>query len=734
MGETLRKMNASLILQVILAESKEVFKGVQYGMESMGTEKILHSINLIRDRHKDWDTICLDQKNAFNLIKRAAICTKLSTHFPHVLNYFRTFYFNSASLLMSDSATSSVYEFFSCLGVQQGDPLGPFLFNLGSLDHMRRLIEIVDVGICPAFFDDINCVAPFDNGVAMLKYSVNNGRECGLNIQHGKTIILLGICASHEEAVGRKNTYRDILRISNEDADRCIKIHPDNVPSECDKLPASKSYGAKILGVPVGSNDFINDWLTVKILELKREAEQLLKSVTSVQVQWNLIYYCLRNKVNHVFRVLPPRLTTVFVGKFESLMKSVYENHVGMPLTPSQWTQVKLSFDEGGNGLGDAFCTSIAGFIASSLSCFEVVKEITKDNDLFFDESSNSLWITDVWESVAIFNNNIVGDRFTIPELLLDSGPQLQHRLTKLMDSKLGFEFHNCSSTTPIDRARKLSVKCSESGGFLRATPNPNTTLMSNDEWITSIRLRLGLPLQFIPHNCQCVCKSRHKVDRQGYHFFDCKNGGERFDTHNELCKNIFILGCTAGLTGKVEPLLNHASSSRRGDFQLHSPHLSNLTEYRNCSPSADVIGDVKVSFPCSATYLRLGSHSKEGLTALDAYKKKVNKYTSNNLDLLQGRIFIPVSFESFGRFHPSVKPLIAALCAKAAMISGVSKSVLCNYWINRISVILQKNIARMMLSRVERIVSKSMPLHSSNPSYCVPSYADTRHPRIRTF
>ena len=183
--------------------------------------------------------------------------------------------------------------------------------------------------------------------------------------------------------------------------------------------------------------------------------------------------------------------------------------------------------------------------------------------------SSNSLWITDVWESVAIFNNNIVGDRFTIPELLLDSGPQLQHRLTKLMDSKLGFEFHNCSSTTPINRARKLSVKCSESGGFLRATPNPNTTLMSNDEWITSIRLRLGLPLQFIPHNCQCVCKSRHKVDRQGYHFFDCKNGGERFDTHNELCKNIFILGCTAGLTGKVEPLLNHASSSRRGDFCL---------------------------------------------------------------------------------------------------------------------------------------------------------------------
>ena len=86
MGETLRKLNASLILTIIMAESKEVFKGVQYGLESMGTEKILHSLNFVRDLHKDWDTICLDQKNAFNLIKRSAICTKLTTHFPQVLN------------------------------------------------------------------------------------------------------------------------------------------------------------------------------------------------------------------------------------------------------------------------------------------------------------------------------------------------------------------------------------------------------------------------------------------------------------------------------------------------------------------------------------------------------------------------------------------------------------------------------------------------------------------------
>ena len=75
------------------------------------------------------------------------------------------------------------------------------------------------------------------------------------------------------------------------------------------------------------------------------------------------------------------------------------------PLSPSQWTQTKMSFDEGGNGLGDAFCTSVAGFIASSLSCFEAAKEISKNQDLIFEDSSNSVWIQDVWNSVALFKS-----------------------------------------------------------------------------------------------------------------------------------------------------------------------------------------------------------------------------------------------------------------------------------------------------------------------------------------
>jgi hypothetical protein len=253
---------------------------------------------------------------------------------------------------------------------------------------------------------------------------------------------------------------------------------------------------------------------------------------------------------------------------------------------------------------------------------------------------------------------------------------------------------------------------------------------MSNDEWTTAIRLRLGLPLSFIPHNCTCICKK--KVDLQGYHFFTCKHGGERIALHNDICTQFFAIARSAGIAGKLEPPLHTPTGAHRADIALFNPELQRLPEYKNHPPNSDIIGDIKVSFPCADSYISKGSHSKAGFTAAEAYGQKISKY--NRLDVVQGRVFIPISIESFGRFHPSVKPLISAMCSKASSISGVSRSVLSNYWINRISVILQKNISKMLLSRVDKIVSKDLSLQSSFPKYGLPSFDDLKHPRIRAF
>ena len=81
-------------------------------------------------------------------MEREAISLKLLSHFPHVHNYFRFYCFDAALLLMSDRNSLQVCEFFSCTGVKQEDPMGDFFFNLATISHIVRLVELVIEGLC----------------------------------------------------------------------------------------------------------------------------------------------------------------------------------------------------------------------------------------------------------------------------------------------------------------------------------------------------------------------------------------------------------------------------------------------------------------------------------------------------------------------------------------------------------------------------------------------------------
>jgi hypothetical protein len=215
---------------------------------------------------------------------------------------------------------------------------------------------------------------------------------------------------------------------------------------------------------------------------------------------------------------------------------------------------------------------------------------------------------------------------------------------------------------------------------------------------------------------------------------FNCKHGNERFTTHDDLGKEIFLLAKSAGLSGKLEPLLDRSANSRRADIVLHKPDFrfcKGLKDIPSLSTTDDVFFDVKVGFPCADSYISKGSHRREAATCDDGFYHKLLKYPAS---LLQGRGFLPLSFETFGRFHSSIKPFLTALCSRASAISGIPHSVLVNYWTNRISASLQKNIAHMLLSRVDRIISSSDRFSSGSAGPIkthLPTAVEVRHPRV---
>ena len=173
----------------------------------------------------------------------------------------------------------------------------------------------------------------------------------------------------------------------------------------------------------------------------------------------------------------------------------------------------------------------------------------------------------------------------------------------------------------------------------------------------------------------------------------------------------------------KVEPLIDQSYCHKRGDLLIYNPGLlnKNIPEIKDNQVNSDVILDVTISFPCAKSYVSKAA-KEQGATSEKAYKDKVNKYPD---EILRNKVFIPIAIESFGFFHLSIKPLISAFCSKASDISGIPHSVLVNYWINRLSATLHKHIARMMISRVDRVVS-SLP---SKPSVYLPCYEDFRAP-----
>ena len=74
------------------------------------------------------------------------------------------------------------------------------------------------------------------------------------------------------------------------------------------------------------------------------------------------------------------------------------------------------------------------------------------------------------------------------------------------------------------------------------------------------------------------------------------------------------------------------------------------------------------------------------------------------------------------------MKPFLSLLCSKAATFSGVSESVLINYWSNRISASLQKHIAKMIIVSSALI---SLPSVDCKARAQVPTSADVRRARV---
>ena len=75
----------------------------------------------------------VDFKNAFNLVSREKMFEQVRLHCPEIAHWVEFCYSSQPFLFAGD------FTFRSCVGVQQGDPLGPLLFSLTLLPIISEI-------------------------------------------------------------------------------------------------------------------------------------------------------------------------------------------------------------------------------------------------------------------------------------------------------------------------------------------------------------------------------------------------------------------------------------------------------------------------------------------------------------------------------------------------------------------------------------------------------------------
>ena len=191
---TWRRLAAKIGLDTAMDEvGADFFKGAgdggvgsQCGVRvPNGAEAILHATNRLLEEHQardDWSLLTIDFANAFNSLDRGTIFNEVATHCPRVLPLVTLLYQSPTHLFHGQ------FKIASQTGVQQGDPLGPFLFALGI--HQRIIKKVGEA--CPSlafnawFLDDGTIVGPSAEVRRALSIIEQEGAKLGLRVNLDK--------------------------------------------------------------------------------------------------------------------------------------------------------------------------------------------------------------------------------------------------------------------------------------------------------------------------------------------------------------------------------------------------------------------------------------------------------------------------------------------------------------------------------------------------------------------
>ena len=341
-GEILRRLVSRTICLSPDFEDlcKDLFlEGNQVGVGVKGgAEAVVHATRYWFQNNDGHVVLKLDFVNAFNNVSRKVIRGEVTEKCPKLLPWL-DFCYGEAAILRCEGVP---LPFRSRVGVQQGDPLGPFLFALALNSLVRDLKSRLHVGKAFWYLDDGIVVGPKDDVAAAWLFLKEKGKKIGLVLNEAKC---------------------ELFAQKPEDM--------DGIPGD---MKRQVGGGFDILGSPVGDGSFCEDYVSKRVEKIKIGIHRL-RLVDDPQIEATLIRSCLgMPKFAFALRSAPFVQIRGVVAAFDEVIEEALKTRLGLDVGEDEMEQARLPVGKGGLGFVRGEDVACSAFVASSFDSVSIME------------------------------------------------------------------------------------------------------------------------------------------------------------------------------------------------------------------------------------------------------------------------------------------------------------------------------------------------------------------------
>ena len=669
--------------------------------------------------------LVLDIKNAFNTGNRSSLLIETKRQLPalHAI----------ACLMLGDSGTvfyeRDNYTFHTVTvskGVFQGDPLAGVLFTI-LLHPVLVALHTLHAVRVTAIMDDTTVLTVPEQIPIVMETLTNSLAPTGLSLNRAKCTIY-----SHQ------------------------LLHPqDDWPLDFELI--SPELGFRLLGGPIGSPDYIREFLAHQLLVIKGCVNRFV-SLDRLQDAFHLVHKSAIPMAVYLCRLVPPRYTQEYAAQFDRIILQAVARMLELPRDmiladyPIAVQQIQFPTANGGLGFRSAKRFYAAAYFASTNSS-ALTLELLNHDDLLgqhellpsiedclynsledFQADEHALpsginptaladaysYIQDIGDSVnhlhaagafpvlADGHSPLLAD--DLPRVAdITDNPKTQHRYTTAITSAAQTEFFS-QLNNPYAKARILSASGKYASVTLTTLPSRPEFTMDSSEFRTLLATRLGLPLtEIIRHDGNKICKCNQVIDVYGNHFQACRFlAGHRTGRHHRMVDayNAILAFATATGVEKEFPafqhldqaLLPHGAANRIVDLFAHVPVCDRPLAF-----------DVTIINPCSGNY-RAQAQLRSGAANEAASQVKIDHY--GQACQVGGYTFFPLAFEIFGAWSNGSVTFLEKLCRDLARVRGLPYALTYKYWKRYISFALANTTMKAIHQSLDGILNPDRHAH----------------------